>query len=274
MATVLRPATENVRYHDHLTGTDRAEGLDRWIFVVTAALYIVIVLVGFIPDSLMKIEMVNAGLRPPFPVALHLHAVVMGSFLLFLFAQTWSVATGKLDRHQRWGPFGGLLAIAVILGGMLVAWTMYHQVWDGLQNAPDAAKAPLAALNHLQDNILLLQIRVLVLFTLLIAIGLMARKTNAGLHKRLMILAPAMALPAAIDRITWIPQSMPASPLAPTLYPFVAIAPLFLWDVYRNRAVHGAWLILLAAYVPVALLVHHAWDQPWWHETARRIMGV
>lgn len=274
MATVLRNTTDTVSYHDALSGTDRAEGLDRWIFVLTAAFYIVIVLAGFIPDSLMKIGMVKAGLRPPFPAALHVHAVVMGGFLLFLFAQTWWVANGRVDRHQRWGPFGGLLALAVIAAGVIVAWTMYHQVWDGLQAAPEAAKAPLQALNHLQDNILLLQIRVLLLFTLLIALGLSARLTEPGLHKRMMIMAPAMALPAAFDRISWIPSTMPTSPMSATLYPLVAIAPLFLWDVYRNRRIHRAYGITLAAYVPLAIMCEYAWDKPWWHETARRVMGV
>lgn len=274
MATVLRPTNDVVRHHDVLTGMDRAEGLDRWIFVLTAALYILIVLLGFIPDSLMKIEMVKAGLRPPFPPILHVHAVLMGSFLLFLLAQTWWAATGNVARHMRWGRFGGLLAFALIVVGFILAPTMYRQVWDGLQHAPPEAKMALQALNSRLDNILLLQMRVGVLFTLLIAIGLMARTRDSGLHKRMMIMAPAMALPAAFDRISWLPNTFPVSPLAPTLYPMLALAPLFLWDVYRNRRIHPAYWTMLAAYVPASWLVHHAWDQPWWHETARRIMGV
>jgi hypothetical protein len=43
--------------------------------------FIVITLTGFIPDSLQKIAAVQSGARPPFPVVLHMHAVLMGSFL-------------------------------------------------------------------------------------------------------------------------------------------------------------------------------------------------
>ena len=103
MATIATQSNSSSRPKDLLSGTPRAHGLDRWIFVATAILYIVIVLVGFIPDSLIKIEMVRAGLRAPFPPILHAHAVLMGSFLLFLLAQTWLVATGRTARHRaRW----------------------------------------------------------------------------------------------------------------------------------------------------------------------------
>lgn len=79
---------------DALSGTPRAHAIDRWIFVFMAAWFIAIVLTGFIPDSIMKVSMVRAGARPPFPLVLHMHAVVMGSFLLLLLTQTVLMATG------------------------------------------------------------------------------------------------------------------------------------------------------------------------------------
>ena len=39
----------------------------------------IIVLAGFIPDSLMKIGLVEMGQRESFPPILHVHAVLMGS---------------------------------------------------------------------------------------------------------------------------------------------------------------------------------------------------
>jgi hypothetical protein len=53
--------------------------LDRWIYVITAASFIAIVLAGFIPSSLEKIAAVEAGRRPPFPLVMHLHALLMGA---------------------------------------------------------------------------------------------------------------------------------------------------------------------------------------------------
>lgn len=274
MATVATGPIHQGRHPDLLSGTPRAHGLDRWIFVFMAAWFIAIVLTGFIPDSMMKIEMVKAGLRAPFPPILHAHAVLMGSFLLFLLSQTWLVATGRTARHRAVGPIGGLLAVALIIVGIILAPTMYHQVADGLQAASPQARAPLEAILLRLDNILLLQTQAGLLFGLFIAVGLAARNRDPGFHKRMMIIAPTMALGAAFARMPWIPHTMPASPLSIELYQMLAIAPLFLWDVIRNRRIHRAYVVLAAAYLPVVLAVNLLWDTPGWHATARSIMGV
>ena len=102
MATVADHFAYNERRPDVLSGTPRAHALDRWIFVVMAVWYIVITLTGFIPDSIMKVGMIQAGQRPPFPIVLHMHAVLMGSFLLLL-AQSWMMATGRNAQHVKLG---------------------------------------------------------------------------------------------------------------------------------------------------------------------------
>src|SRR5215218_5499467 len=103
MATVAGTPGLTEPTRDVLSGTPRAHAVDRWIFVFMAAWFIVIVLAGFIPDSLMKVGMVKAGARPPFPLVLHMHAVLMGSFLLLLLAQTAMVATGRCALHKQVG---------------------------------------------------------------------------------------------------------------------------------------------------------------------------
>jgi len=67
---------------------------------------------------------------------------------------------------------------------------------------------------------------------------------------------------------------MPASPLSLQLYVILAVSPMFVWDVVRNRRVHEAYWIWLGAYVSTAVLINLLWDTPWWHATARSIMGV
>ncbi|QIK79383.1 hypothetical protein G7077_11185 [Sphingomonas piscis] len=124
------------------------------------------------------------------------------------------------------------------------------------------------------DNVLLNQIRVGILFTLFMTIGLRARGGNAGLHKRMMILGTAIALPPAFARMTWLPTTMPGSPLAQDLYVLLAVSPMFAWDVIRNRSVHRAYWVWLAGFVAVSAIVHLLWDTPWWHAAARQMMGV
>ena len=274
MATLAETARATERKGDVLSGTPRAHAVDRWIFVFMASWFIAIVLAGFIPDSLMKIEMVKVGARPPFPLVLHMHAILMGAFLLLLLAQSWLMATGQFAHHMRMGLASLVLAPLLVIVGLVLVPTMYHQVWASAQNATPAMRDQLQGVVRVVDNIMLLQIRIGILFPLFLIIALMARSGNAGTHKRLMFLATAMALPAGIDRIPWLPHTMPASPLSVDLYTLAAISPMLIWDVVRNRSVHRAYWICLAAYLPFAVLVHGLWDTPWWHQVARLIMGV
>lgn len=274
MATVAEGFSLNERRPDQLSGTPRAHAIDRWIFVLTAAWFILIVLTGFIPDSIGKVAAVQSGARPPFPIVMHMHAVLMGTFLLLLLTQTVLMATGRCEQHKRIGVAAFALVPVLVVVGSILAPTIYHQVWSFAQTAPpDVQKVMQQRLGAL-ENILLLQIRIGILFPLFMAIGLWARGPNAGLHKRMIFLATAMPLPAAIDRMSWLPTTLPASPVASDLYVLLAVSPLFVWDAVRNRRVHEAYWIWLAINLPVALLTYRLWDTPAWHATARHIMGV
>ena len=274
MATLAGKLFSTNGPRDVLSGTPRAHAIDRWIFVITAAWFVLIVLTGFVPDSIMKIGMVEAGKRPPFPLIMHIHAVLMASFLLLVLAQTWLMATGRSEYHMRLGVAAFGLAPALVVAGFILAPTMYHETWNLLRSAPPEARAKLQALIAKKEDILLVQLRIGLLFPLFLLIGLRARGVNAGVHKRMMLLAPAVAVTAGIDRITWLPTTMPGSYLSIDAFMLAAIAPMFLWDLTRNRRVHEAYWIWFAVVLPVSLVVYHLWDTPWWHVTARHILGV
>lgn len=274
MATIAGVTGETRRPRDVLSGTPRAHSVDRWIYVFTAASFIVIVLAGFIPSSLEKMAAVEAGRRAPFPLIMHVHAALMGSFLLLLFAQTVLVATGRCALHTRLGVAAMIIAPAMVVAGFILAPTNYHSLWSATQAAPPEARAGMEQTLSFVENILLVQLRIGILFPLFIAIALRARRREPGLHKRMMILATAMAIPAGIDRIPWLYTSLPASPLTPDLYMLVAISPMVVWDLTRNRHVHRAYWIWLAVNLPFAVAVHGLWDTPWWHAAARQLMGV
>lgn len=265
-------AVPNARI-DHLSGTPRAGFIDRWIYVFSAASFIAVVLAGFIPVSMMKIAAVQAGERPPFPLILHMHAVLMGSFLMLLLIQTWLVATGRCNLHRRVGIAAFVVAPALVVVGFILVPTMYHQVLTALQTAPPDARTNFQQTLLVKENIMLLQLRIGILFPLFLLIALRARGKNAGIHKRMMILATAIALPAGFDRISWIPSTMPLSPMSPDLYTLLAVTPMFIWDVIRNRSIHPAYWIWLGINLPFAVAVHGLWDTPWWHSIAPRLLG-
>lgn len=272
MSTVATPHASQAGYHRSESTFTNA--IDRWIYVFMATFFIVITLTGFIPDSLAKLAAVETGERPPFPLVLHLHSILMGSFLLLLFMQTTLAATGRLEYHQRLGVAAVVLAPAIVVAGFILVPTMYHQIWDGMQAASAEAQAGIQGFLRFFDNIMLIQIRVGILFPLFILIALLARKSDSGLHKRMMFLAVAIALPAAFDRITWLPHTLPENPLSPDLYVLLAVAPMFIWDLVRTRSVHKAYRIWLAFMVPSSILIHSLWDTDWWHATAPRLVGL
>lgn len=256
------------------SGKPFAQAIDRWIYVATAASFIAYTLIGFIPDSIAKVAAVEAGERAPFPLVLHAHAILMGAFLLLLLAQSFLAATGRLQYHRSLGIAAFVVGPALVIAGLVLVPTMYHQVWDAAQAAPPEIKPMIEQGLREFDNIMLVQIRVGVLFPIFLAIALTARKSDPGLHKRMMFLAVVIALPAAFDRMSWLPTSLPGSALTVELYPVLAIAPMFLWDLVRTRTVHKAYVIWALVSLPVAILVHTLWDSEWWHATARQLVGV
>lgn len=272
MATIAHSHAEAGR--PQLSGSPLARAIDRWIYVCMAASFIVITLAGFIPDSLAKIAAVKAGQRPPFPIALHVHAVLMGSFLLLVLAQTTFVAIGKTDVHRRLGRVAMILVPALILAGFILIPTMYHASWYAAQSAPPAARAKLQQVVLIRDNIMLFQMRIGILFALFIFLGLKARGKDDAFHKRMMILAAASPLGAAIDRIEWLPTTLPASPLAMDLYLVAIILPMLVWDVVRSRTVHRSYIIWFVGYVAASIPVYIAYNTNWWHAIAPRLMGV
>jgi hypothetical protein len=274
MATVAERFAFREPRPDVLSGTPRAGFVDRWIYVFTAGLFVVIILTGFIPDSVTKIAAVQSGARPPFPIVLHMHAVLMASFLLLLLTQTVLMATGRRDLHMRVGVAAFVVAPALVLVGLVLVPTMYHETSNALAAAGPEARANLQQALLRKDNVTLLQLRIGLFFPLFLLVGLRARGINAGLHKRMMILASAMPLAAGLDRITWLPNTFPASAVASDLYILAAVSPMFIWDVVRNRRVHEAYLVWLGVNVPVALMLYTVWDKPWWHTTVQRLMGV
>ena len=259
---------------DRLTGTPRAAFVDRWIYVMTVSLFMLLVLLGFVPDSLTKIAAVNAGGRPPFPLIMHVHAVLMGTFLVLLWTQTVLMATGRGALHRQLGIASFIVAPAMVVAGFLLAHTMYVFGWNALLAAPASMHDEMVQQMQGRDNILLIQLRIGILFSVFLLIGLRARRGNFGLHKRMMILATAMALPAGIDRILWLPTTFPNSFLASDLYTLLAVAPMFAWDVYRNRRVHRAYLLWIAINLPFAVALHSLWGTQWWHAMAPRLMQV
>jgi hypothetical protein len=247
--------------------------IDRWIYVFMAALFVVTALAGFIPDSLMKIELVAAGKRPEFPPILHVHAVLMGAWLVLLLAQATLMATGNRSRHMALGMVSMVLAPAIVISGIVLVPTIYGQLWDAAAVAKGDELVAIQQALDVRGNIALRQFQGGLLFPIFVILALRARRHDSSFHKRMIFLATVVPLPAAIARLTWLPTTMPADPISLDLWTLAWIAPMFLWDLYRQRRIHRAYLVWLALWVPVTIIVNALWGTEWWLSTVPGLLG-
>jgi len=237
-----------------------------------AGLYVVTVLTGFIPDSIGLLKAVDAGQLPPLPPIYHAHALLMGSWLLLLLTQTSLMATGRRELHKKLG----LMAVVLVPLVVLAMVGIVHSSWTRVATIPASAMAPeaLSQLKVLVSNILLVQIRILVLFPGLIIWAILVRRTDPEAHKRLMILAVLLPLPAAVDRMTWLPTSMPGSPTSIHLYSLLLLLPVLIYDIFRRGRIHRAYVIGVVLNLPLVMASYLLWNSSWWLAVAPQLVGV
>lgn len=244
--------------------------IDRWIYVFMAGWFIVIALVGFIPDALATDTAIRAGQAQPYTSIMPFHAGLMVGWLVLLLSQTVLMATGKGPRHQQLGRIAFALVPAMTVTMLVAIVASYRAGWHFAQSAPPHLRvAQLNFLNH-SSGALLGPLQGALLFPVFVFIALRTRRTDPNLHKRMMFLATAAVLPAAMVRMTWLPNF----PFAFTIYLCAALLPMFLWDVIRTRKVPRAYVIWFAIWGPVEVAVNALSGQPWLDAAIPHLMGV
>jgi hypothetical protein len=246
---------------------------DRWIYVFTAALFIITALAGFIPDSIAIVTEVRERARPPLPPVMHVHALLMGSWLLLLFTQALLMAMGRRSLHRKIG------AAAVLLVPLILV-TMVSLVRIGFVDVETASAAHTvdpAEISNMQlivSSLLPEQARAALFFSLFTIWGLWVRNRDPQAHKRLMVLATLMPLPAGIDRIEWLPSTLPGSSDSSSLYMLLWLSPVLLYDLLRCGRLHRVYVIGLLLNLPLAIASHFIAGSAWWIATAPRLVGI
>jgi hypothetical protein len=246
---------------------------DRWIYVFMAGLFIATALAGFIPDSMAILTEVRAHARPPLPTVLHVHALLMGTWLLLLFAQALLVATGRRSLHRKIGAVA-LLLIPFILVSMVSLVRLGFEDVATASATHSANPTEISGMRLFHSTLLLVQVRGVLFFGVFTAWALWVRNRDSQAHKRLMVLATLMPLAAASDRIDWLPSTLPASPDSSSLYMFLWLLPVLLYDLLRRGRLHRAYVIGLLLNLPFLIASHYLAGSPWWVATAPRLVGV
>jgi hypothetical protein len=215
--------------------------IDRRLYVFMAAMFVAIALGGVIPDSIRKLAEISAGVRRPFSPFLHVHAVLMGSWLLLLLGQALLMAMGRKSLHRAIGLAALVIGPAVVTVMIVVS----IEGWGTLDRV----------------DALLAEGRAIVYFPLSFLWALAVRGKDPDMHKRMMILATLVLIPAAIAWITWLPTTMPRSFDAVHAYMLLCLAPAVIADVIRGRP-HRAYVAGLTLLPPWLIAIHYPWNPP------------
>ena len=203
-----------------------------------AVLIPIIVLIGFARTYYLK------GLfgTPALPgLLVHLHGIVMTSWVVLFITQIWLVAARRTRIHQRLGILGAILAALVCLVGVATAIAAAAR---GAAAGPEALR------------FLVIPFGDLLVFAILIGTALYFRR-RMDIHKRLMLLAAVAILPPAFARfpLHFVETSGP--------FAFFCLTDLFLlgciiFDTIKQRRLHPVFLwgtLLLVGSQPLRLLL-------------------
>ena len=219
--------------------TVQTTGKDRRMYVWFAVLMPIIVLAGFARSYYLK----GFFGFPALPSLLvHLHGIVMTSWVVLFVTQVTLVATGRTRTHQRLGVFGAILAALIVIVGVLTA----------IAGAARGATPGPPALQFLAVPLF-----DMLAFAILVGTALYSRRRRLDIHKRLMLLAAVNLLAPAISRIP-LHLIEAGGPLA-----FFGLTDLCLlacvgFDTIKNRRLHPAFLwgaLLIIASQPLRLML-------------------
>jgi hypothetical protein len=191
---------------------------------------------------------VLAGAYPAVSPAIHVHGWSFFLWFVLLPLQALLIVTGRRRTHMTLGGASIALAAVMVFTGILVASVRIQQ--------------GLSATSFDELTTFWKYFGQLIMYNMILFIGFyttaIARRHQPDVHKRMLVLASASVLPAAIFRIIvgigdlyWLATPgwvMPAAFLLPAVFIVIGMA----YDRVANGSIHRAYLIGL----PVLLVVH------------------
>jgi hypothetical protein len=212
---------------------------ERRLYIAFALLMPLIVLAGFARTYYLKGFFGN----PPLPgLLVHVHGLVMTSWVALFITQVSLVATGRVRTHQRLGVLGAGLAALIVVVGIMTAIAAAAR---GASPGPPALQ------------FLVIPLGDMLVFAILVGMALYWRRGRLDIHKRLMLLAAVNLLAPAIARI---PLSFIANGGALAFFGLtdLCILACVAVDTIRNRRLHPAFLwgtLFIIAAQPLRLML-------------------
>lgn len=198
----------------------------RYFYVWMGLGYLVVAFGGFIPTYWAKIATGTFHA----PTILHVHGMLLFSWVCFYFLQTALVATGRTMDHRNWGLVGISLFTFVICS-VLVAQIAVIKAAEA-QGFGDAARRFSAV-----------ALCALPLIAGFFALGV-ANTRRPKVHKRWMVLLLSAMMTPAIARVFLTVLAPPGADLAGPPPPFVSIPPALVADLFIVVAIVRDWRTL------------------------------
>lgn len=232
---------------------------DGSFFLLYVALIWLAVLAGFGPEMVRRLN-TNAA---PFPIAVHVHAVITVAWLGLLTSQTLLIRERELRLHRKWGSAGAILAAAVVLVGL----------WAAVAFEKLAMSTP-----ERRPHFLAIEWSNIIEFGGLAAAGIITRKRPSA-HKRLILLATLSLTPAAFNRAIGKPFLHPLLGIGvwQTWFQIFSLTDLMvlgigLYDWKTRGRVHPAWALGALWIIGGQLTASWLFYDPAWKRLAASIL--
>jgi hypothetical protein len=224
---------------------------DHMFYMAMAAVMALIVFIGFGPTYYFKLltggPTATFGGRP-FTLLVHVHGALFTVWVLFFMTQTALVAQRRVRAHRKLGVVGAVLAVSMVVAGLAMI-------------RPRTG----VALPEARIATLIVPFFEMVMFVAFITLAFVLRRDPES-HKRLVLLANASILEAAIGRLPGV-QSLAAMvghlPGARPWFASCGLAFLYVvtgiaYDVISRRRVHPVYIFggaFLALMTPIRLIL-------------------
>lgn len=204
------------------------------------------------------------GLTPYPPPIVHVHVVVFGGWMVLFTAQIWLIRSRRQDLHRKLGLIAVPLVPIMVVLGVATALVSRGLRFESGQNE--------------MLTFMIVPLTDMVLFPSFAVTGLLLRK-DAARHKRLILLATIMLLPAAFGRwigpwifihfgdgfFEFIAQSY--------LGPDVMILAAMLYDRVTRGGVHAVYFLALPWIFAVQSITSAIYHWSGWMPLAIRMIG-
>jgi hypothetical protein len=233
---------------------------DRSFFLAFAAMAWIAIVMGFGPETRAHL----IGRTPYPPLIVHVHALVFSAWLVLFTAQIWLIRSRRLDIHRRLGLAAAAMVPVMVVLGVATTLVSRRVHFEAGQNEMLA--------------FMIVPLTDMLLFPSMAVPALLLRK-DPSTHKRLMLLATAMLLPAAFGRWfgPWLLVHFGDGFFGLMAQAYLGsnamILAAILHDLVTRGRVHPVYFIALPWILAVQAITSAIYHWPGWVPLALRMIG-